>query len=268
MSKIDYHSNTKKTIYLTATPERSNEDENSIYQLYFKNIPSIVLFNEDTDPHVNYVAFHFNSHPSPMDINKCKNAYGFDRNRYVDYIVNRPMFLDMVTILIEMVLPMNGKILIYIGTNAGIMRVRDHIIQDFPFLVNSVGVYTSLSEKETKELNLYKKIILSTTKSCGAAQDIADLCCTINLAEPFKSSVLARQTLGRCRANDTFYFDLVDQGFYFTKRYYSAKKPVFSTYAKSCRDVAMPDIDIQERAAVIRDKYKVKKVMCMPVFKK
>jgi hypothetical protein len=30
----------------------------------------------------------------------------------------------------------------------------------------------------------------------------------------------------------------------------------------------MPDIDIQERAAVIRDKYKVKKVMCMPVFKK
>ena len=32
----------KKTIYLTATPERSNNDENNIYQLYFKNIPSIV----------------------------------------------------------------------------------------------------------------------------------------------------------------------------------------------------------------------------------
>lgn len=268
MARIDLHSNVKKTIYLTATPERSNEDENNIYQLYFKNIPSIVLFNEETDPHVNYIALHYNSHPSPMDINNCKNAYGFDRNKYVTYVTKRPLFLDLVVVLIDMVLYMNGKILIYIGTNHGIMQVYNYIVEVFPFLERYIGIYTSMSDKTNKEQNLFKKIILSTTKSCGAASDIADLAVTINLAEPFKSSVLAKQTLGRCRANDTLYIDAVDNGFYFTKKYYETKKPIFAQYAKSCKDVHMTEFELQERAEKIREKYMQKKVMCMPIFKK
>jgi superfamily II DNA or RNA helicase len=34
--RIDYYTNTYKTIYLTATPARSDREENDIYQLYFK----------------------------------------------------------------------------------------------------------------------------------------------------------------------------------------------------------------------------------------
>lgn len=268
MMKIDYHSNFKKTLYLTATPERSAKDENEIYQLYFKNVPSISLFDENKDPHVNYFALHFNSHPSPADIMKCKNSYGFDRNKYVNYVVKRPMFLKLVTVIVEMCLSINGKCLIYIGTNKGIMEVYNHIISVFPFLERHVGVYSSISDKDTKELNLYAKIILSTTKSCGAASDIANLSCTINLAEPFKSSVLAQQTLGRCRANDTLYVDVVDEGFYFTKKYYQDKKPIFSRYAKSCKEAFMSDTELDERVAAINSKYSQKKVMCMQVYKK
>lgn len=267
MAKIDFHSNTKKTIYLTATPGRSSKEENTIYQLYFKNVPSISLFNEDTDPHVNYVSMHFNSHPKPMDIQKCKNRYGFDRNRYVSYVVERPNFLKLVTILIDMVLYKNGKVLIYIGTNQGIKAVYDYIISEFPFLAPYIGIYTSIA-KDNKEENLYKKIILSTTKSCGAASDIFDLRMVINLAEPFKSPILAQQTLGRCRADNTLYIDIVDQGFYFTKKYYEAKKPIFSQYAKSCKSVVLSDIEIENRYNNICDKYNNKKVMCMTVYDK
>lgn len=267
MAKIDFHSNTKKTLYLTATPARSSKEENTIYQLYFKNIPSIALFDENTDPHVNYVSVHFNSHPSPYDIRKCRNQYGFDRIKYVSYIVKRPYFLNLVTVLVDMVMNKNGKILIYIGTNEGIKAVYNHICSEFPFLAPYVGIYTSLT-KTDKESNLYKKIILSTTKSCGAASDIYDLRCTINLAEPFRSPVLAQQTLGRCRANDTMYIDVVDQGFFFTKKYYAAKKPVFSQYAKSCKSVHMSDDEIQSRAEAIREKYGTKKIMCMPIYTK
>lgn len=263
--KIDFHSNTKKTIYLTATPARSSKDENAIYQLYFKNIPSISLFNENTDPHVNYIAMHFNSHPSPMDINACKNQYGFDRIKYVSYIVNKPNFNYLVSILIDMVINLNGKILIYIGTNAGIKCVYEYILSQFPFLNNNVGIYTSIV-KENKEINLTKKIILSTTKSCGAAQDIKDLKCVINLAEPFKSEVLARQTLGRCRNDNTMYIDVVDQGFYFTKKYYKDKKPIFSRYSKSCRDIIMKDDELINRYNAINDKYSSNKVMCTQIF--
>lgn len=265
--KIDYHSNTKKTLYLTATPARSSKEENQIYQMYFKNIPSISLFNEETDPHVNYCAMHFNSHPSALDIKRCQNQYGFDRNKYVSYVVNRPNFLKLVTLLIDMVHNINGKILIFIGTNAGIKVVYDYIISQFPFLNGHVGIYTSASEKETKELNLYNKIILSTTKSSGTASDIKDLRCVINLAEPFKSEVLSRQTLGRCREDNTLYIDVVDTGFFFTKKYYESKKPIFSIYAKTCKDIYINDDELENRFNAIQMKYDNKKVMCSTIYK-
>ena len=181
MCRMDFHSNIKKTLYLTATPARSDSKENEIYKLYFKNIPSISLFDDEIDPHVNYVAIHYNSHPRPIEIQSCINQYGFDRNKYVRYITNNPWFYKLVIILIDMVINMNGKSLIYIGTNDGINTVYNIILKEFPFMERYIGIYTSLTDKETKEQNLYKKIILSTTKSCGAASDIYDLMITINL---------------------------------------------------------------------------------------
>jgi len=267
MSRIDMHSNTRKTLYLTATPQRSHDEENAIYQLYFKNVPSISLFDPNSDPHVNYIAMHFNSHPTPLDIQACSNAYGFNRNAYVKYITSKEVYYKIVCILVDMMMNMDGKILVYIGMNEGVMKTYEYIVENFPFLERHVGVYTSIVDKEDKEYNLYKKIILSTTKSCGAAQDIADLKCTINLAEPFRSSVLARQTLGRCRADNTFYIDIVDNGFYFTKKYYKVKKPVFSQYAKTCKDVPLSDVEIEEQFLKVKKKYKEKKVMCMRVYK-
>lgn len=267
MCKIDFHSNTKKTLYLTATPGRSAQSENEIYQIYFRNIPSISLFNEDTDPHVNYVAMHFNSHPRPIDISRCKNNYGFDRNKYVSYIVEKEQFHMLTAILIDLVFNINGKCLIFIGTNDGIKKTIDRVLYYFPFLAPCIGMYTSIIDPAEKEANMYKKIIFSTTKSAGTASDIRDLRVVINLAEPFKSEILSRQTLGRCRADNTLYIDVVDEGFYFTKKYYQAKKPIFSKYSKSCKDVMLNDAEIQSRFQNILEKYSSNKVMCVPVFK-
>ena len=268
LCKIDFHTNMKKTIYLTATPERSNNDENSIYQLYFKNIPAISLFDENTDPHVNYIAMHFNSHPRPADIMKCKNSYGFDRNNYTNYVVYQPNFKYLTTILIDLIFCNSGKALIYVGTNSAITVVYNYILSQFPFLKGNVGIYTSLVEKSQKQQQLYNKIIISTTKSCGAASDITDLRMIINLAEPFKSSVLAKQTLGRCRADNTVYIDVIDQGFYFTKNYYKKKKPIFSIYAKSCKDIVFTDEELEKRATDTINKFTTKQVVCNRVFKK
>ena len=268
IAKIDFHSNTKKTLYLTATPARSSKEEDTIYQLYFKNVPSISLFDENIDPHVNYVSMHYNSHPKPADIFKCKNQYGFDRIKYVSYVVKQPNFLKMVSILIDLALNKNGKTLIYIGTNDGIKAVYNHIVSQFPNLESYIGIYTSMTSKNEKEQQLYKKIILSTTKSCGAASDIYDLQMVINLAEPFKSPVLAQQTLGRCRMDNTLYIDIIDQGFYFTKKYYETKKPIFAQYAKSCRYVMMNDSELEKRIQNINTKYSSKKVMCIPIYNK
>ena len=145
-----------------------------------------------------------------------------------------------------------GKCLWYIGTNNAILKVRDWIYDNYPELVRQVGIYTTLTPKEHKREQLDKKIILSTTKSAGAAMDIKGLVETVNLAEPFKSRVLAQQSFGRTRADNTIYKDLVDMGFSQSRAYYNHKKPVFSKYATSCKEIVLKTDELQARADAIR----------------
>lgn len=247
MCKIDFYTNTKLGLFVTATPKRSNEQEDRIFQLYFKNVPSIDLFDEDEDPHTHYISFKYMSHPSPKQISDCKNQYGLDRASYANYVVQQENYYNMLIIILDKAMTQEGKTLIYIGTNNAIEITRDWIVSTFPELKDEVGIYTSLI-KENKKGQLDKKIILSTTKSCGAAMDIKGLKMTVVLAEPFKSEVLARQTLGRTRADDTYYIEVVDISFSTINKYYYQKKNTFSKYAMSCNEVMLRDDELEYRA--------------------
>ena len=251
MFQIDCYSNTYITYYLTATPGRSDMRENTIYNLYFKNVPCIDLFNSNEDPHTKYAAIKFNSNPSPMDAGKCKNKYGLNRIAYTDYLVKNDNFHNLLIILVNMALKKPGKHLFYIGTNDAILYVRDLIYQDFPELIDQIGIYTSITPASQKPNELNKKIILSTTKSAGAAMDIKGLVETVNLAEPFKSKVLAQQTFGRTRDKNTVYKDIVDTGFFYTKKFYEFKKPVFKKYATDCVEINMSESAISNKLDTI-----------------
>lgn len=247
MFQIDCYTNTFITYYLTATPGRSDRAEDIIFSLYFKNVPSINLFHEDEDPHTKYAAIRFSSNPNPIQASKCKNKYGLDRMTYVDYLVDQPNFQELLYILITMALKKPGKYLFYIATNEAILKVRKWIYENFPELIGQVGIYTSIVAPERKQEELNKKIILSTTKSTGAAIDIKGLVETVNLAEPFKSRVIAQQTLGRTRDDGTMYKDIVDTGFYYTKKFYEFKKPVFKKYATECVEVNLTEDELHKR---------------------
>lgn len=246
MSKIDFHTNTYKTYYVTATLARSNEDENRIFKYYMKNIPTISFFDQNVDPHTKYTAYIFNSHPSAQQISSCKNAYGLDRNKYTNYVIKQENFILLLHILMtEVVMNSWGKVLIYIGTNAAIEKVKSWLEEHYPMF--SYGVYTSVTTGD-KKAQLSKSVILSTTKSAGAAMDIAGLQKTIVLAEPFKSEVLARQTLGRTRAKDTEYIEIVDNSFRYTKKFYDHKQPIFDKYATSCEEIRFNDNILTSKA--------------------
>lgn len=252
MFQIDCYTNSFITYYLTATPGRSDHAENKIFELYFKNVPSINLFNQDNDPHTRYASIRFNSNPTPMEASRCKNAYGLNRPVYTDYLVRNQNFHKLLWIIVNMAIKKPGKHLFYIGTNDAILYVRDWIHSNFPELIGQVGIYTSMVPPEIKRGELEKKIILSTTKSAGAAMDIRGLVETVNLAEPFKSKVLAQQTLGRTRNSDTLYKDIVDNGFYYTKKFYDAKKPIFKKYATECVEVNLTADELDRRCDAIR----------------
>ena len=251
MCMIDFYTNVYKTYYLTATPARSNDDENRIYQTAFKNIFSIDLFHADEDPHTHYIAMRYHSHPTPQAISACKNSYGLDRNKYTNYIIENENFKSMSRLVLNFIFKNilkspQDKMLIYIGTNKAIQIFYQWLIDNYPNLTNDIGIYTSIVSDQDKQYALTKKIILTTTKSAGAALDLKGLKCTLVLAEPFKSEVLARQTLGRTRDNNTYYIEVVDKGFAQCNRYYLAKKSIFSVYALDCRCVEISDREIND----------------------
>lgn len=235
MTMVDFFTNVYKTYYVTATPARSSKDENFIYNVYMKNIPSIDLFDKDNDPRTHYVAFKYSSMPAPYEISACKNAYGLDRMKYISYLMEKPDFWRAFDIIFEKVRLRGGKALFFLGTNDAILKVRDYIVYHYPEFENDIGIYTTLSSDKNKEKE--KRFILSTTKSAGAAEDIKGLKTSVVLAEPFKSEVLARQSLGRTRDEGTYYFELVDLGFKQTKQFYYAKMLVFNKYALSTKDI-------------------------------
>lgn len=252
MTMIDFYTNVYKSYYVTATPARSSEEENIIYGKYFKNIPAIDLFDEEEDPHTKYIAIKFKSKPTPFEISNCKNQYGLDRNKYCNYLTTKPEFYKLLNVVLDLCLRADGKCLIYIGTNYAISVIYRWLNNNYPELYNNIGIYTTLTAPDLKSEQKEKKIILSTTKSCGAAMDIKDLKMTINLAEPFKSEVLAIQTLGRTRADDTFYIDIVDMSFIQCRKYYYYKKPIFEKRAMSCTEINIDENELNMRNINIR----------------
>jgi superfamily II DNA or RNA helicase len=261
MLMMDFFTNVYKTYYVTATPNRSSWQENKIYRLSFKNVPFVDLFDPEKDPHTDYVALKWNSHPEPRDISRCKNAYGLDRNKYIDFVTRNPYFYQMMYLIMDMYIKCGGKALFYIGTNEGILRVYKWIVDNYPQVSGEIGIFTSLLPKEEKiKERDTKKLLLTTTKSAGLGEDIKGLKLAVILAEPFKSEVLTRQALGRLRDNDTMFIELVDMGFRQILKYYYYKLPVLNKYALSVSDSVIDNYELRVRSEKLREKQSAKKI--------
>ena len=251
MCMIDFFTNVYKTYYLTATPARSQTDENRIYQAAFKNIYAIDLFHQDTDPHTHYIAMRYYSRPEPQIISKCKNKYGLDRNKYVNYIITNERFLMMANVVLDFIFRnilkyTTDKLLIYIGTNQAITTFYQWLSVTYPSLKNNIGIYTSMVSADDKQYALTRQIILTTTKSAGDAIDIKGLKCTLILAEPFKSEVLTRQTLGRTRDPNTYCIEVVDRSFIQCNKFFMNKRHILNIYAKDCKIVDLSDENLND----------------------
>lgn len=261
MLMLDFFTNVYKTYYVTATPNRSSWQENKIYRLSFKNVPFVDLFDAEKDPHTDYIALKWNSHPDPRDIKRCKNAYGLNRVAYIDFVTNNQYFYQMMYIIMDMYLKCGGRALFYIGTNEGILRVYKWIIDNYPQISGDIGVFTSLLEKEDKiKERDTKKLLLTTTKSAGLGEDIKGLKMAVILAEPFKSQVLTKQALGRLRDDNTIFIELVDMGFRQITKYYYSKLPTLNKYALSVSDSIIDNYELRVRSDKIREKQESKKI--------
>ena len=254
MSMIDFYTNTYRTYYVTATPARSNEQENKIYQLYMKNVPGIELFDKEEDPHTHYISLLFNSKPKAAEVSSMKNAYGLDINKYANYVIHKENFHMMMRVVLDMVFRIcgrEGRALFFFHTNEAIEIMYKWFEANYPELRGLMGIYTSANEDKKKAKDC--RFILSTAKSAGAAEDIKGLKVAVIMDEPFKSKVIARQILGRTRDDDTYLIEMVDLGFYKIKQWYYAKLPTYQKYAIDTREVLLVQGELEERAFAIED---------------
>lgn len=214
---LDSFTNVAQTIYLTATPSRSNPLEDKVYQLSFKEMPKYGLENKFNEPHNIIYYISYDSKPEMSVVARCKTKRGFDTNTFSNYTFNQnyDQFFDIICKLLNITLKHSGKTTIILHKNDHIEKLKKNLEEVYEGI--EIGIFSGLiTNKNEREKELNKKIILSTDKSMGKAVDIKDLQFVI-MTVPTSSKVVAEQTLGRLRklpdGRNTIYFDLTDVGF-------------------------------------------------------
>lgn len=243
---IDYASSVYRTLYLTATPERGESKENRIYQIYFSSVPKLSLFDPEHDPHTHYISLRYKSGFTAIEIDRCQNKFGFNKQLYCDMLVMKENFDYISRIVMNMTYKIPGKKMLFFATNNAIVFFYQWLLYNYPELENDIGIFTSINDK--KALALEKQYILTTSKSAGAAMDVSNLMVCVNLAEPTKSPPQNRQRFGRTRGYNSYYIDVVDTSLKVISNYYKNSFPMYEKYALDTKDVVFTNNQLKNTA--------------------
>lgn len=256
--KIDMYTNVKKSVYLTATFERSDYKEQRVFKLCMSNVVSYkgdasklvddeetTVVSKSTRKHIMYLALIYNSHPSLDYQTYMFTMRKFNKNRYAEYIIQCKKFFDALEYVAKYFSTKAGKMLILSSTVESCNVIRKFIETILPYKV--VREYHSKVPKSEKESAFDADIICSTPLSAGTGTDIPKLRVVIN-TESYSSKVSAEQVSGRLReyskTENTYYIELIDKGFNSTYAMYMKRRPVFK---KKCLKMTTLDFDKIDR---------------------
>ena len=236
---IDYHTNVSKTIYLTATPSRSNPLEDAVYQSTFYDVPRHGLEKKFEDPHNIIYYVSYNSKPGDFYISKCTTKRGFDTNLFSDYTfeLRYDLFVETIQKFLDITLKQPGKTCIIVHKNDHIVKLKETLMELYPD--EEIGTFCGLiNNKSERDKELEKRIILSTDKSMGKGVDVQDLQFVI-MTCPTSSRIVAEQTIGRLRklkdGRQTIYFDITDIGFSACRSQLKKRREILDMKAKKIK---------------------------------
>ena len=224
---IDMLTNTYNTFYLTATPERSDFKENKLYENVFKTVPKYGQHLRFTNNYHNVTMISFNSEPDLTFIHKCKTRYGFDGNKYSKYLFSTAIdwTYDLIKRLLDKIIDKSGKTAIVLHRNEDIQILYDLLTSDYlpnkysdkseTDIKEIIGIFSMLTPKAERSLQLEKQLILTTDKSFGKALNVNGVRFLISFVT-FGSIAPTEQLLGRLRkieGKEVMMFDVFDRGF-------------------------------------------------------
>ena len=226
---IDFFTNVKKTIYLTATLERSQHGENNVCKLAFKNIPKYgQILRNDKKKYIVYVPVIYNTHPSTLEQSEVKGPKGFNNKTYIEYQMKKETMYDVLKFVIDTFKDKEGRMLITSPKIDSSFKIKDYIEEYCPY--KSVGVINStVPDDEKDRIKAECDIVSSTIKSTGTGFDMSGLRYNITI-EQFTSSVISKQLPYRARRYEdkyVFYIEIMDFGFKDVKRMYNKRLSIF-----------------------------------------
>lgn len=191
----------KNIVFLTATPGRSNPDENNVFLRLFANVKSYGYQTHLLKQYYNIRLVDYDTRASQFHNDICMTHKGFNGIKYMDYIIEnqqkRLYLFGMMKFYSDRILSSDkdAKILIFIP---GLEQI-DVFRKLYSKFGISTGNYTSaIKGKDERREELKDNIIFTTLGSGSTGLDIPNLR-AIFLFSPFSSHILARQVLGRLR---------------------------------------------------------------------
>jgi superfamily II DNA or RNA helicase len=213
MMRIDFSTNTKRTFYLTANFERSSYKDDKLFSTCFNNVVQYGIEEKaSARKHIKYLAVFFDSKPEGMERLYIKNRFGLDRNRYIEYQLEKKKLFNVIDFIMEKI--STDKTLVLFSTIEATELYYEHIKRIYPDKIFSL--VNSTAPQELRDNVHVADIIVSTPKSLGVGIDIKGLRFIIN-TEPYSSKITANQVPGRLRpisaTEDSGYIEIVDNGF-------------------------------------------------------
>lgn len=217
-SLIDYKSNIKMNIYLSATYQRSDSQGARIFNTYF---PAEMKYGEQfTKKYTSVYMLKYHLCIPQKDIRRFRVAKGYNHARYEDYLIKHSSYLKLFAN--EVIRPAilqfycnvrkpGQHLLILAVTKHFAIALKKQLDSELAKFGLSPGIFFSGSPDEFgKEENLKSDVIISTVKSCGTGRDIKQLKTCINTTS-FSSEPQCIQMLGRLRelpGEQTIYVDM------------------------------------------------------------
>jgi superfamily II DNA or RNA helicase len=236
---INALSNVEYTIYLTATPGRSNYTDDFLYGKVMGRIPYFNGKNIEDDKYHTVLLYHFDSKPTIDEKFSVKSKYGFSSAKWAANLQGDSFeFLDEAIKDIFDRLKLverDKKVAIMLPT----LKLIEMVKQQFNDQGLEVGTFIGEVKANKRKDELDKKIILTNDKIFDKAIDVKDLEVLINFV-PFASDVKTEQIMGRLRKNEgksSIFIDVTDIGYDECVKQYKLRKRFYKKRAKKLIEI-------------------------------
>lgn len=228
---IDAYTNTRKTLYLTATLKIAGRQANWIFQRAFREIPKFdqkELGYNNSKKHIIAVIERYDSKPDIEDRTECKDRHGFNARKHSLYQIDRDRyFYDIFDSTVEKFTIRNSmRTLILLNRVIACETIAERLRRMYPDKKIATW-HHKVKQVDKDRAKEEADIIVSTNQSLGMGETIKDLRCVIN-CEAFFTDTLGFQASGRLRRLESkefcYYIELIDEGFPSIKNQWKARK--------------------------------------------